>query len=281
MKTKTKPLNTRLKIFLKRISRKGPLRVAKRLVISLPNTLKRFAIIFSWSIKKTEDSNFYYEITDRNKRHLIEFFSLVLGEERQKIEAYIFEAETSKYLQHVSRKFVGTDSDIKDTELYFGRRLGWYVVTRVLRPKLVLETGVHQGLGALAICCALEKNKEEGFPGKYVGTDIDHRAGVFIQDFQFDFANIIYGDSIESINSIEENVDLYISDSNHTPNYESKELTAVSNQMHPSSMVISDNAHATDVLLNWSMENKRNFAFFREDPKNHWYLGGGIGISWL
>lgn len=277
---KTKPLKTSLKVFLKRASRRGPLRIAKRLVISLPNTLRGIATIFSWSTKKTEDSNFYYEITDRNKRHLIEFLTLVLGEERQRIEGYILEAESSESLRRVSDTYLGSHQEVKDSKLYFGRRLGWYVVTRVIRPKLVLETGVHQGLGALAICCALEKNGEEGFPGRYVGTDIDERAGAFIENFRFDFANILHGDSIGSINSMDEDVDLYISDSNHTPDYESSELIAVSKKMKPASVVISDNAHATDVLLDWSTENNRKFAFFREAPKNHWYPGAGIGISW-
>lgn len=277
---RTKRPGASLKVFLKRVSRRGPLRVAKRLVISLPNTLKRIAIIFSWSAKKTEDSNFYYQITDRNKRHLIEFLTLVLGEERQKIEGYIFEAESSASLRRVSQEYLGAHQEVKDSQLYFGRRLGWYVVTRVVRPKLVLETGVHQGLGALAICCALEKNGEEGFPGRYTGTDIDDRAGAFIEDFRFNFATVLYGDSIDSINSMDEDVDLYISDSNHSPDYESRELIAVSRKMKPASVVISDNAHATDVLLDWSHENNRKFAFFQEAPKNHWYSGAGIGISW-
>lgn len=273
-------MKTSVKVLLKRLSRRGPLRVAKRLVISLPNTLRSLAIIFSWASKNTEDSNFYYEITDRNKGHLVEFLAIVLGEERQRIEEYMLEAESSEYLLRVSEKYIKTHQEVKDSELYFGRRLGWYVVTRVMKPKLVLETGVHQGLGALAICCALKKNEEEGFPGQYVGTDIDERAGVFIEELGFDFARIFYGDSIESINSIDEVVDLYISDSNHTSDYEASELIAVSKKMEPSSVVISDNAHATDVLLDWSTENQRKFAFFREAPKNHWYLGAGIGISW-
>lgn len=277
---KTKRLSVRFKIFLKLASRRGPLRVAKRLVISLPNTLKRLGIIFYWSTKKTEDSNFYYEITDRNKRHLIEFLALVLGQERRTIAGYILEAESCETLRRISQEYSRTHQEVRDSELYFGRRLGWYVVTRATKPELVLETGVHQGLGALAICCALEKNGEEGSPGRYIGTDNDERAGAFIKEFRFDFATILYGDSISSINSLYEEVDLYISDSDHTPNYESKELIAVSKKMKPTTVIISDNAHATDVLMDWSIDNNRNFAFFREDAKDHWYPGAGIGISW-
>ena len=36
-----------------------------------------------------------------------------------------------------------------------------------------------------------------------------------------------------------------------------------------------------DKNLNFSMINKRNFVLFKEKPKNHWYPGAGIGISYL
>ena len=45
-------------------------------------------------------------------------------------------------------------------------------------------------------------------------------------------------------------------------------------------MILGDNSHVTDELLRFSIEHKRNFVLFRERPKNHWYPGAGIGISY-
>ena len=37
----------------------------------------------------------------------------------------------------------------------------------------------------------------------------------------------------------------------------------------------------SEELLNFSINNERNFALFKEKPKNHWYPGAGIGISFI
>ena len=47
----------------------------------------------------------------------------------------------------------------------FGRRLGWYCAARVLRPKHIVETGIHDGLGAVALLMALRRNGQKGSPG--------------------------------------------------------------------------------------------------------------------
>ena len=36
-----------------------------------------------------------------------------------------------------------------------------------------------------------------------------------------------------------------------------------------------------DELLKFSIEHGRNFVLFRERPKDHWYPGAGIGISFM
>jgi len=44
-------------------------------------------------------------------------------------------------------------------------------------------------------------------------------------------------------------------------------------------LILGDNSHVTNKLLKFSIENDRNFVLFREEPKDHWYPGAGIGIS--
>jgi hypothetical protein len=46
---------------------------------------------------------------------------------------------------------------MKHSQLQLGRRIGWYAFARATKPKLVVETGVHQGIGAVTLIRALEK----------------------------------------------------------------------------------------------------------------------------
>ena len=142
-----------------------------------------------------------------------------------------------------------------------------------------METGVDKGLGAVVLCSAILKNKEEGFPGKYYGTDINDQAGYLLNDKYKSVGKIIYGDSIISLKNFDKTIDVFINDSDHSGNYEYQEYLTIKNKLSTKAIILGDNSHATDKLLKFSIENERNFILFREEPKNHWYPGAGIGIS--
>jgi hypothetical protein len=44
-------------------------------------------------------------------------------------------------------------------------------------------------------------------------------------------------------------------------------------------MILSDNSHVASALLEFSNVQGQNYLFFKENPKDHWYPGVGIGIS--
>lgn len=268
-----------MKKFLKFVSKAGPLRVLKRLILAFQYLLPSLSRSFSWAIKKSEDSNFYYGLTDRNYRHLGHFIATAAGKSPSEIFGYMDELKNSSRYAEAVAEYRSKNRAQSGTTMEPGRRLGWYALIRALKPKVVLETGVHQGVGALAICLALEKNAVEGHLGSYVGTDINHKAGGLIAEPGFSFATVLIGDSIESINQLTEQVDIYISDSDHSAGYEFDELIAASHKLSKSAIVISDNAHATDVLEQWSISENRQFSFYAEKPKSHWYPGAGIGLS--
>lgn len=45
-------------------------------------------------------------------------------------------------------------------------------------------------------------------------------------------------------------------------------------------LILGDNSHATDKLLKFSLSTGRKLLFWKEEPLDHWYPGGGIGFSW-
>jgi predicted O-methyltransferase YrrM len=137
-----------------------------------------------------------------------------------------------------------------------------------------VESGTEKGLGSLIINRALEKN---GI-GQLYTLDIDIYAGSLFDAQDKEKINLVIGDSIESIGRISE-IDFFIQDSNHSINHEILELEALEKQLCKNSIVISDNAHDSNALFEWSKKMGRNYIFINEQSKNHWYPGDGVGIS--
>ena len=109
----------------------------------------------------------------------------------------------------------------------FGRRIVWYVAIRVLKPKIVVETGVHQGMGTYVICRALEMNEIDGYIGLTIGTEINPNCGQLIPGSLRKYSRIMLGDSLETLKSLTSNIDIFINDSNHDPEYEYEEYTVI------------------------------------------------------
>ena len=146
-------------------------------------------------------------------------------------------------------------------------------------PKIIIETGVDKGIGSVLLCSALLKNKEEGFDGRFFGTDINPEAGYLLKGKYAEVGKILYGDSIETLSQFNEKIDLFINDSDHSAEYEYQEYIAIKDKIAENAVILGDNSHTTDKLAIVSNETKRNFLFFREEPSGHWYPGAGIGIS--
>ena len=237
--------------------------------------------IFFWLFYSKEDTNFSYELTQRNLSYLAQVISIVTNSPVSVIEKYLNEPvmddDLKKYV--IKQSMLSEFSSTTDARCDFGRRLGWYAIVRTIKPKIIVETGVDKGLGSVLLCYALKKNTEEGFSGRYFGTDINPTAGFLLQDPYKKFGEILYGDSIESLKNFKNSIDVFINDSSHSGEYEYNEYLAIEQKLSDKSIILGDNSHSTDKLLLFSKKTGRNFLFFKEEPKNHWYPGGGIGIS--
>lgn len=272
----------RPKQFLKLVSRRGPLRVLKRLWISITPLAKKAALAISWAFRNSEDSNFYYDLSDRSRNNMAHTLATIFGVSRDTILGYFAEIEESEELLRARVRLQGLQKSMRDSALSPGRRAVWYAIARIKKPKVVLETGVHQGLGALTLILAISKNFEEtGIEGKYIGTDLRSDAGILAKlSTHSESFDLRVGDSIDSISALELTIDMYVSDSDHFEGYERRELESVAGLLSDQAVIISDNAHATSVLSDWCAEANRKFVFLDEVPLGHWYSGAGVGISW-
>jgi predicted O-methyltransferase YrrM len=221
-------------------------------------------------------------LTKDNASYLAELCALVLNTDSNSIESYFAELQNDEGLkQHIllATKWSGFGYNAS-TNIQYGRRLAWYAAVRVLRPRLVVETGVDKGLGSVVLCAALLRNKEEGYIGRYIGTDINPSAGFMLQGEYADMGSVIYGNSIDCLRKIESPIDLFINDSDHSSEYERNEYYTILPNIHQETLVLGDNAHCTTELLRFAREQGLSFAFFQEKPDNHWYPGAGIGFAW-
>jgi hypothetical protein len=223
-----------------------------------------------------ETHNFTYDLKDRSLRYMAEIIACSTGRPSSDIEGYINEGISDAPL----RAHVLSDSRMPARHLGspFGRRLGWYAVARAIKPKVIVETGVERGHGAVMLCAALMRNTAEGHPGRYYGTDIDPQAGRLLSGPYAQMGRILYGDSITSLMALDKTIDLFINDSDHSADYEYREYHVVAPKLSANAFILGDNAHVTDKLALFAREKGRHFLFFREEPKEHWYPGAGIGI---
>ena len=270
---------------LKRYVKNTPIRryyfLPHRLKFALRSQSTPVKEIFKWLVNSNETSNFTYELTDLNRKYLCAFIAVVANTTADTVESYISEIENdSQFNSLIKNKTLSSaDKYVSDSEVKLGRRLGWYALARIKKPKLIVETGVDKGLGSCVLTAALLQNAKEGAPGKYLGTDINPDAGFLLGEPYNTYGKILYGDSIESLKKINEPIDFFINDSDHSIEYEYQEYQAIRGKLTKDATIIGDNSHLSDKLMRFAKETDRKFLFFQETPKNHWYRGAGIGAA--
>lgn len=236
---------------------------------------------FKWLFSSRENTNHTYDITDHNKLYIATMCSVVTGISTSTLHGYIDELSQDQQLRDHIRHATenATFATHADPIAKFGRRICWYVLTRALKPKLVVETGVDKGLGSCVLAAALLRNRADGYPGQYLGTDISPSAGFLFSGQYAEAGEILYADSIKSLKTISTPIDLFINDSDHSAEYEAREYECIAHLLNDRSVIIGDNAHATDKLCQFANKSQRKFIFIPEWPREHWYPGAGVGIA--
>ena len=257
------------------------LNLIRRLYFASTYYNKRYWQILKWGFTSREDANFTYQLTPGNMNYLAHTISIVTKVEYAVISRYLEEIQSDEIVRKTIETAIERSPFRKfaDKEISFGRRVGWYAFARAIKPKIIIETGVDKGLGSIVLCAALLRNREEGFPGNYFGTDINPDAGFILSDKYKTVGEILYGDSIESLKTFSEKIDLFINDSDHSADYEYREYVTIEMLLSDKAIILGDNSHCSSKLSDFSIEKNRNFLFFHEVPLNHWYPGAGIGIS--
>ncbi|MCF0075717.1 class I SAM-dependent methyltransferase [Dyadobacter sp. CY261] len=267
---------------LRKLKRNRLINGARRVLYATSYFNRKYFEILKWGFESKEDTNYTYELKEGNIRYLAQLIAAVTGEPYSVVLGYIQEAQNDKEVEdHVLDAIKRSPyTAFADFRTGFAKRLGWYALVRILKPQVVVETGIDKGLGAVLLCAGLLKNRAEGFEGEYYGTDINPEAGYLLTGKYKEVGSILFGDSIKSLQSFDKQIDLFINDSDHSATYEYNEYLTVKPILSSNAVILGDNSHVTDKLSQFAIENSRDFVFFKEEPKDHWYPGGGIGICY-
>lgn len=252
----------------------------QRLTTALGYFQGPFRELARWALLSAETTNFTYSLTALNRDQLAAFLAAVAGAPEARCLAYMAELEQDDELRAHLRARAASSSLAGDAEPRYGRRMGWYALVRLLRPGLVVETGVHRGLGTAVLAAALRRNAAEGAPGTVIGTDIDPRAGALLGPPYDQHGRVVHGDSLSTLRALDRPIGLFVNDSDHRSSYERAEYEAIEPLLASDALVLSDNAHCTNELHEFARRTGRRYLFFSERPQDHWYPGAGIGAAY-
>lgn len=230
-----------------------------------------------WLLHSRETTNFTYDLHPLNLDQLSWFVSEVSGADVGQVRAWIRELADDQVLAMNVAQRLATNPRrrISADQPHWARRLGWYALVRAVQPDHVVEAGTHLGLGSCAIGAALVRNGH----GHLTTIDIDPEAGHLIGATWTGVIDRRTGPSVEMMDGLVD-VDVFIHDSLHTYEYETRELAAIEPRLRRDAIVVSDNAHESAALADWAERTGRQYLFFAEHPRDHWWRGDGIGVAW-
>jgi predicted O-methyltransferase YrrM len=229
-------------------------------------------------MRDRETTNFTYDLDSLNRDQLGWFVSAVTGAEIRQVRGWMRELEEDKQLaDELTRRLSSNPRRrICAKEPHWARRLGWYSLVRGAQPDNVVETGTHLGLGSCAIAAALLRNGH----GRLTTIDVDPDAGYLIGEPWASVIDRRTGDSVSLLAELRD-VNMFLHDSLHTYDHETRELAAIEPNLRADAIVLSDNAHESSALSDWAERTSRHYLFFKEQPLDHWWPGDGIGAAWM
>lgn len=229
---------------------------------------------FKWAANHRDIGPRSYELSDLNRFELCATISMITGTPLDRLFSLIEEIYSDHRLSEYLSSQVNASSEkwSHDANLFPGRRLAYYILVRVLRPRLVVEAGVDRGHGAVLIARALEKNAEDGHAGEYVGIEHTRDRDFFLLNGLPEIKNkIVFGDSVDIIRNLSGPVDLFFHETTSNPKHVREQLKVIKD-------VVSDHAviaapWLTEEMIAFAKAGSWRFLTFKDEPLNHWYHG--------
>lgn len=223
-----------------------------------------------------EPDNYTYELA--NEGDLRAWVAEVTGADAERVAALFAEPRADAGLASRVRDATAGHWWWTKPAPPFGKRLAWYALVRLLEPSLVVETGVHDGLGSLLLLRALERN---GGGGRLVSFDINPTAGWLVSAEARGAWELRIESTRDGLAGVlaRGGLGLFIHDSLHTYEHEHFELSLAADHLASGGVLLTDNAHGTRALADLCAERGLTYREFHERPRGHFYPGGAIGAG--
>jgi hypothetical protein len=249
-----------------------PLRLIN--AINTSNIISKICAIILWIFKSREYGGSNYITEPDNQIELCYIIANISNRRIEEIISYRDELAEDDEIKFKIMERISNSNEkyFHDPVLRIGKRLKFYLLVRALRPQLTIEAGVDRGLGALIIDRALQRNASEGYPGRYLGIEINRDKNIlFIESVKPKFGTILFGDSVNEIDKIEEKIDLFFHETLSNSEHVKKQLTLVRNKMSDKGVITTPWSNYD--ILQFSIDSGMNLLAHRDRPKIHWHDG--------
>jgi Methyltransferase domain len=234
--------------------------------------------VFRFVLFDPETHSYTYELA--NADELGPFLERASGVPAEEIARYVAEVRNDPELGKRLRRRVRWRIDYK-RRMPLGNRLLWYALVRAVKPRLIVETGIHQGLGSLVLLRALDRNAAEGVDGRLISIDFDAASGWLVPDHLRARWTPVFGDIESSLESVlaGREVDLFIHESDHNEALQRIEFGAALAHSADELYVVDSSGVELPVLseLCGLYGGERNL--FHERPKRHFYRPVGTAVA--
>jgi Methyltransferase domain len=250
-------------------------RVARRYGASLrknPVAIARYILL------DPELGDFSYDLD--NEGELVEFLAHIFDVDRVEVAGYVAEAHAAPTLTSELNARVRWRIDVK-RPVKLSARVLWYAVARILKPRLIVETGIKHGLGSLVLLTALERNAEEGSAGRLISFDFDPCSGWMVparlcSNWQPVFASTY--DALDATLDGEE-VDLFVCDTPPEYEIESFELHGAMRHAAPGIVLLSAGGDRNRALPELTAASGGVYHYFAERSRHPVFPGAGVGLA--
>jgi hypothetical protein len=218
-----------------------------------------------------ETDNFTYDVA--NEHELAGWVAAVTGCELGLAHRHVGEPHTDEALVAWLRAATAGRWLWTKREPRFGKRLAWYALARILRPGLIIETGVHDGLGSMILLRALQRNAEQGAPGRLVSFDVNPNAGWLVGAHpMWELRIESSSDGLPAVLARPQAPGMFVYDGWHGREAELSDLEAVQQRLSPSGVLVSDDAHS-GAMAAVCKRHGLTYHEVAERPARHFYPG--------
>ena len=237
---------------------------------SEPGVAARFILL------DPELDNFTYDLA--NEHELPAFVAGVTRSGAREAAAHMFELRTDHVLRAELEAQTRGRLDTKRRP-EFGHRLAWYALARWLKPQLIVETGVQDGLGSMVLLRALERNSDEGAPGRLMSFDLLPGSGRLVSERYRANWELVIGSTFDTLPGAlaGRSVGMFVHDSLNTYECEQFEFGVAMKHADARLLLISNRA-AVGGLRDVAKAHGLPYSEFHEQPL-HFYPGTPQGVA--